>query len=745
MLESASSKRSSVVYAAALFAILLGAYLLIYTGIPDSADGDALLAASAALLRTGNPTINTVAYADMLFPVDSARMGTFGADGVLYSKKGITPSLGLLPFVLAADLLPFLTTRAAAMWLNPVITAVTALLLFAFIRRLNYARWVAFTAGLIYGLATLAFPYTRTLYGEPLAALLLLLAVYALYEYWQSRRWLWLTALAVAAGLLVGVNTIYVLPAGLLGLLVLVEVARHREWRHLLALAVPVAILVAAFGLCNALRFDSPFTTGYRFSDGEGFNFPFLSGVFGLTISPYRGLFWYSPILLLALPGWLMLRRQISKLAWLILALVILQIAMFASWWSWDGGVTWGPRFMLPIIPLMMLAIVPLIADAAKKWWLSLILVGFVALSFFIQLLGAFFDHLVFLSYQVNVLWDGDITRWRTDFLDQLLTDPYQNAIIGHIALIFYGWPIIVGWSQANASPLLWIVPLFLIVLGLLVLIVRAISAKAAAVLITVLSIAALLVVGGARSNAADVQKVVALSEALNLEASVYAATTLFSDGLIDLERRSPVTVVNAPTAPDDRDARPLWEWSLAQEERLWLITWFAPADPENWQERELWEQQAFVLERPVPDHRALLFDTRPIDAELQAGGWQFGEIMLENYRLQPREDGVSVELNWQLQGDTAASASWFVHLLDASGNIVAQQDRQPLGGYAPVETWMPGQQVTDRLFLPALNDNTEGWSLRIGWVNPQGERLPVLSPDGAEVPDGFILLSLTG
>lgn len=737
------ARRTTAAYAAALFAILLGAYLLIYTGIPDSADGDALLAVSASLLRTGNPNIHAVAYADMLFPVDSARMGTFGADGALYSKKGITPSLGLLPFVLAADLLPFLSTRTAAMLFNPVVTAATALVLFAFLRRLNYARWVAFAAGLIYGLATLAFPYARTLYGEPLAALLLLIAVYGLYEYWQRGRWNWLTVLATAVSLLVGVNTIYVLPAGLLGLLAFIEAMRQRKWQHVLALTAPVFMLAAAFGLYNAVRFGSPFTTGYRFSDGEGFSFPFMTGVFGLTLSPYRGLFWYSPVLLLALPGWLTLRRQTSKLAWLILALVMLQLVMFASWWSWDGGVTWGPRFMLPAIPLMMLALAPLIVEAVKRWWLALILIGFVALSFYIQLLGALFDHLTFLSYQVNALWGGDITRWRTDFLDQLLTDPYQNAIIGHTALLLSGWPLLAGWVLEGASPLLWIAPVMLIAIGVLALVVRTIPAKIGGALIAMFSIGALLVVGGARSTAGGVQNIAAVSAALHPVGTVYAATTLFGDGLLDLEQRVPAVAVNAPTAPNDRDARPLWDWSLQQGDRLWLITWFAPANPENWQERELWEQQAFVLERPVPDHRALLFDTRPIDAEPQAGGWQFGDIALESMRIQPHSDGVSVELNWQLAGRAADPASWFVHLLDASGNIIAQQDRQPLGGYAPVQTWEQGQQVTDRLFLAANGENYAGWSLRIGWVNAQGERLPTLAPDGAEVPDGFILIPL--
>jgi hypothetical protein len=56
------------------------------------------------------------------------------------------------------------------------------------------------------------------------------------------------------------------------------------------------------------------------------------------------------------------------------------------------------------------------------------------------------------------------------------------------------------------------------------------------------------------------------------------------------------------------------------------------------------------------------------------------------------------------------AALTWFVHLLDAGGQIVAQQDRAPLGGYQPTDTWTPGAIVTDRLRFPlAASTDTTG------------------------------------
>jgi len=85
------------------------------------------------------------------------------------------------------------------------------------------------------------------------------------------------------------------------------------------------------------------------------------------------------------------------------------------------------------------------------------------------------------------------------------------------------------------------------------------------------------------------------------------------------------------------------------------------------------------------------------------------------------------------------------VHLLDASGQIVAQQDRAPLGGSQPTDTWLPGAIMTDRLSFPlAAGTDTTGWALRIGVVAPAaGAPFPVLDAAGAPLAEPFVVISL--
>jgi hypothetical protein len=85
----------------------------------------------------------------------------------------------------------------------------------------------------------------------------------------------------------------------------------------------------------------------------------------------------------------------------------------------------------------------------------------------------------------------------------------------------------------------------------------------------------------------------------------------------------------------------------------------------------------------------------------------------------------------WQIKGPTDQPLQLFVHVLDADGQIVAQQD----GFGAPPADWQPGDivaQVT-RLSLP---DHFKPGKIEIGWYDQASlRRLPIIV-DGQSVED---------
>ncbi len=734
--------------------LLLGIYLLFYSPHIDSADGQAMLAVTTATLRHGTPDIGATAALDALLPLQMSRMGAFGVDGALYAKKGVTPSLALAPLVLLADALPWLDTRATAMLFNPLVTTLTALLLYTLARWLAFRPWTAFITALLYGLATTALVYVKTLFGEPLAALLLLGAVMGAY---QSRttgandtnpepaapRNRWLILSGACLGLLLGVNLVYALAAPVVFIYLFgIPPASPRSGvtlRRVAAFALPILGALALLGLYNWARFGSPTSSGYHFEAGEGFTQPVLVGLYGLTISPYRGLFWYSPALLLALPGWLMLRHRAARLAWLALALAALQLLAFAAWWSWHGGIVWGPRFLLPALPLLALMLAPLVEAAFTRRALALVIAAFAALSVGIQVLGAAYNILHFTGYLYTHYYTGDVNALVAALADDVLTHPGLSAILGHLALAVSGWPLELTWTASGLDWLHLLAAGGLIVAGVSVYIIRARRAmpRWMPVLPLLAAFIASNIVAARQAN----PTARALETALQPPGTVVAASTLLGDTLLDLDGRWRTFSTNAPTAPDDPLAAPLWDYARRQGSRLWLLTWFPPADPTNWQARDLWLAAAFITERQAANHRALLFDLNPAQAD-QAGGQRFDTIRLETYGVSRAGDSLKVTLVWTADAAPAADYTWFVHVLDAAGNILAQQDRAPQGGYAPTSDWAAGATVTDRLAF--VGDFPPGIHLRLGWLNPAaGSRLPAFDSDGTPLPDGFALLGV--
>ena len=85
-----------------------------------------------------------------------------------------------------------------------------------------------------------------------------------------------------------------------------------------------------------------------------------VSGTFGEAmlgnlVSPARGLFVYSPVLLLALSGLVLaLRQREERLLSACFAIIVvmhwLVVSRFPHWW---GGHSYGPRFMTDIVPFL--------------------------------------------------------------------------------------------------------------------------------------------------------------------------------------------------------------------------------------------------------------------------------------------------------------------------------------------------------------------------------------------------------
>ena len=276
-------------------------------------------------------------------------------------------------------------------------------------RRANVPRRNAVLATVFVAFGTIVFPYSTMMFAHAPSACFLLLAFVLL-----PTRPLLAGAAAGVAG------AAFLLSA--VGALVLVALAwswSARKAMLFVAGGVPFAIALAIY---QWICFGSPFTTPLERSDGYTshdltlgvFGSPHLGPLWGITFSEYRGLFFCSPVLLFAFLGVarMMRQRHLRPELLAIGAIVVLFFLVNASFNGWHGGAAFGPRYLVPIVPLLAIPMM-FISDRVRLVWL---LIG--ALSIAINLAATAVDPMApeevprpVTAYIVPTLLRGEINR----------------------------------------------------------------------------------------------------------------------------------------------------------------------------------------------------------------------------------------------------------------------------------------------------------------------------------------------
>jgi len=112
------------------------------------------------------------------------------------------------------------------------------------------------------------------------------------------------------------------------------------------------------------------------------------------------------------------------------------------------------------------------------------------------------------------------------------------------------------------------------------------------------------------------------------------------------------------------------------------------------------------------------------------------GEITLLRHSALPQtiEAGeiVPVTLVWEAADGISESYKVFLHLMDAAGNVVAQQDSGPVGGWRPTTDWRGGELIEDHHGVVTTPSMVAGeYELVVGLYGAEGQRLPVVDQEG--------------
>ena len=106
--------------------------------------------------------------------------------------------------------------------------------------------------------------------------------------------------------------------------------------------------------------------------------------------------------------------------------------------------------------------------------------------------------------------------------------------------------------------------------------------------------------------------------------------------------------------------------------------------------------------------------------------------------------DGLLVTLYWEGLQPDGRDYTVFVHLVDGSGELIAQSDSPPQAGVYPTSIWDVGERVVDERSLTVAGDTAPGdYLLLVGLYDPEtGTRLPAYDQGGQRYANDAVELA---
>lgn len=431
--------------ALAVAAFVVSFFLLFASGRMSS--GDATEQLRVALLIANEGTLSSA----------EGRFGWIqGLDHRYYEPHDLGNTLLMLPAAMLGSCLskgtvagkiesPPVLTRIGVAFTYAIFSALGAMLMYQLFA-LIFSTRTAFLLSTGFVMTTIYWPYSKTAWDVMggcvcVCALLYLCARIPLVP--RPRPYVMLAAIAFALactfryslGIFIGLAFVVYL---------FLQRRKLRFSDYAMSALTGFAVLVPTFAY-NWLRMGNPLrpgTTAPVYLNGNNaLTGNVFHGLFGLFFAPNRGLFLYSPVLLLIvlLPFcWKHVPRSTRGLVLTFLPGAFFYSLLIARMQNW-GGFGWGPRYLLPVLPVFGIAVAPV----AVALWRSRFRPALAALVI---------ASAVLTVPPVLVNWHLATVESETAW-DQDISFPSQQAAVWHgLWLGLHGKPLPVSEKSREAA-----------------------------------------------------------------------------------------------------------------------------------------------------------------------------------------------------------------------------------------------------------------------------------------------------
>ncbi|MCL5257399.1 MAG: hypothetical protein M1319_06340 [Chloroflexi bacterium] len=453
-----------------IFFMLLGLYFVTNAWDFGAIDGEIMYRTTERLATANSIQIDQVPGRGGVRGVDGKKFSKYGlgqplVSVILYDAGGFAQQL-FFPRGAVSNLHRFFVQS-----LDMLVTPAAAVFVYLFSRRLYSSKRVAIVLAVLFGVGTIAWPYSKLYFSEPLFGLCVLASAYCLYLVsvggkspedagigerspavgWKRKTYLALGGLLFGYALLTRVSGVVMIPvmAAYFFYIIIMANGTWRLWRagngiakrrlirqpalDLAAYAIPFAVVVGILLWHNYARFGDVFNNGYG---AEGFTTPLLEGLYGFLFSSGNSIFLYSPVIIMAPFTFRRFLSRCAPEALVFAGLIVVNILYYSPWHAWEGGFCWGPRFLVPMIPFFILMIGPALGNRRD----AVLTLGFLLpLSIFVNVIGTWVDGDVYI---------GQIFGAGTNGKAGYLFVPWLSPVVGNLQLLLQGKHIMIASFQ---------------------------------------------------------------------------------------------------------------------------------------------------------------------------------------------------------------------------------------------------------------------------------------------------------
>lgn len=347
-----------------VFAVVLGVYLLSLNGIWATDHPSSFIQLDWSIFASHSFGVN-----DSQAPTNPVySMDDFFHDGTWYIASPPGLSFFSLPLVAVGFITegysPFGYVQLLSEAFVALAGAISAYLLYK-ISRFYFNEKTSVFLGFAFGFSTLLWPFATYYFQHDVSAMFVLAATYLALKVKRNQnsslqsKLLLLCGLAAAGGLLVDYIDAVMIP--FVAIYFLYTTRKLGRVLYFLGGAAVGVITIMAY---NLAAFGNPLSNSQNLYDGKpflrDFSYPILQGLFMNFLSPYRGLFFYCPLIILAPVGYYLMIRKMKRDRPQILLLLTIMLSVvipYSLWQDVTAGVSFGPRFLIPAIAFLILPV----------------------------------------------------------------------------------------------------------------------------------------------------------------------------------------------------------------------------------------------------------------------------------------------------------------------------------------------------------------------------------------------------